>query len=60
MKITDAKERINICRKCEHVNPILLQCKQCGCFLIVKTKMKSQDCPLNKWEKEDASLSNEK
>ena len=63
MKITDPKERINICRKCERFNPLLVQCKECGCLLAFKTKMKKQDCPLNKWEvpeEENASISDEK
>lgn len=50
MKITDYKERINICRKCDQFNPILVQCKVCGCLLHLKARMKDQDCPKNKWE----------
>ena len=52
-KIIDAKERMSICRKCEKLNPLLVQCKECGCLLVLKTKMKNQDCPLNKWEEEE-------
>jgi len=49
MRVTDDKERIEICRKCEHLNPILFQCKKCLCLLAFKTKMKNEDCPIGKW-----------
>lgn len=48
-KLTEFKERIEICRKCEHLNPVLVQCKVCGCFLHAKARMEGQDCPKGKW-----------
>jgi hypothetical protein len=53
MKVTDATERLKICRGCGSYNPVFIQCKSCGCFLIVKAKFKGQDCPEGKWEKPD-------
>lgn len=47
--ITDFKKRIEICRKCEHLNTILVQCKVCGCLLHVKARLENQSCPLGKW-----------
>ena len=28
------------------------RCKQCGCFMKVKTKISTSRCPIGKWEKE--------
>lgn len=53
MKITDYKERIDICRKCDQLNPILVQCKVCGCLLHLKARMQDQDCPKGKWDLTD-------
>jgi len=43
------KRRLNICVKCESYNDTLNQCKECGCFLILKAFMNNSTCPLNKW-----------
>lgn len=48
-KVYDYKERISICRSCEHLNPIFVQCKKCGCFLKFKARMKGEDCPDGRW-----------
>ena len=53
MKITDTKERMDICRRCEFFNPLILQCKKCGCILPAKVRFRGQDCPIGKWEKVD-------
>lgn len=44
-----SKYRQSICNKCDHREPILNRCKQCGCFLSAKTKIMNTNCPLNKW-----------
>jgi len=46
-----AQVRIKICRECEHY--IMLVCKQCGCFMPAKTRIKGVECPLKKWLRED-------
>jgi hypothetical protein len=46
------KRRLNVCVKCESYNDTLNQCKECGCFLILKAFMKSSTCPLSKWPEE--------
>ena len=43
------KNRLNICFDCPSYNPTLKQCKECGCFLILKAAFKSTKCPLGKW-----------
>jgi hypothetical protein len=41
-------QRRALCDACEHKLPIGL-CSQCGCVIFLKTKWKSQSCPLGKW-----------
>ena len=46
------KQRLQICRDCEHYNnenPQHPRCNECGCFLLVKTSWASESCPLQKW-----------
>lgn len=42
------QKRINICKSCEHAMS-KNRCKICGCFLDVKTGLKTESCPLDKW-----------
>lgn len=44
-----AKKRIEICVECPHLIKITRQCKECGCFVDLKTKLKTQRCPIEKW-----------
>lgn len=41
--------RFSVCKKCPELIPIVNQCKQCGCFMSLKTTMKIAKCPLGKW-----------
>lgn len=41
--------RLEICNNCDKLNPINI-CKVCGCFMPLKTKFKSAECPLKKWK----------
>ncbi len=43
------KERYNICKSCDMFNKLTKTCKECGCFMPAKTKLKNNLCPLNKW-----------
>jgi hypothetical protein len=43
-----AQQRYNICIDCEQLTKIKT-CKSCGCFVIGKTKLANEICPLNKW-----------
>ena len=45
----NSEERMAICKNCEWLRPIINQCKKCGCFMNLKTKIKSTKCPLRKW-----------
>lgn len=44
-----AKERRDICQKCELRNETLNVCTICGCFIKAKTKLKKSSCPMEKW-----------
>ncbi len=43
------KERFRICKDCPELIKATKQCKKCGCFMAVKTKLQSATCPIGKW-----------
>lgn len=43
------KERMDICKKCEHYSMRQERCKKCGCWLVHKVKFKVSECPIKKW-----------
>lgn len=47
-----ALKRISICKSCDKFNEVLQQCKECGCFLQIKTAWATEKCPLDKWGSE--------
>ena len=44
-----AMERWNICMSCDRLLKVTRQCKECGCFMKVKVRLKNSTCPLGKW-----------
>ena len=51
-KYTDeetAKKRYEICLECPYFISATKQCKQCGCFMVAKTKLEKAECPIHKW-----------
>lgn len=44
-----SKERYSICQSCPELVRLTKQCKKCGCFMAVKTKLAEAVCPLGKW-----------
>ena len=42
------KQRMQICKSCDKLT-ILNVCSQCGCFMPIKTRLKSSYCPIGKW-----------
>ena len=42
-------ERMEICRVCPELRPILYQCKKCNCLMLGKTRLKEAWCPIGKW-----------
>jgi hypothetical protein len=44
-----AEQRLNICKGCPEFMQITSQCKKCGCFMSLKTRLESAHCPIGKW-----------
>ena len=44
-------ERWDLCKGCEFLLPTN-NCKKCGCFMKLKTRVATASCPIGKWEKE--------
>jgi hypothetical protein len=42
-------ERFEICKACPELFDLTKQCKKCGCFMALKTKLKESTCPIGKW-----------
>lgn len=45
------KERLSICRSCEHYLSLLGNCGICKCFMKVKSRIGPMECPKGKWLK---------
>ena len=43
------EERLAICRQCTHFRASTEQCRKCGCFMKLKTKLERSHCPIGKW-----------
>lgn len=43
------EDRLKICNSCEFLNKRLMKCRQCGCFMKLKTTLREAKCPLEKW-----------
>lgn len=41
--------RLDICKDCDELFKPTRTCKQCGCFMALKTWLKDAQCPLGKW-----------
>lgn len=44
-----ADERYEVCLGCEHLFKPTRQCKKCGCFMQIKTRLAEASCPVGKW-----------
>jgi hypothetical protein len=45
----EAKRRLSFCETCPSLIKFTHQCKECGCFMKLKTKLSKAECPLGKW-----------
>lgn len=41
--------RYNVCLDCDRLFRPTRTCKECGCFMSLKTWLKEAHCPLGKW-----------
>lgn len=44
-----ADSRYETCLGCDRFINLTKQCKECGCFMVVKTKLQHSVCPIGKW-----------
>jgi hypothetical protein len=42
-----AQSRLEICGKCQHYSNY--RCGKCGCFMFIKARIKSLNCPIGLW-----------
>ena len=45
----ESLDRFSICEGCPKLIKLTSQCKECGCFMKAKVKLKEASCPLGKW-----------
>ena len=45
----EASKRMDICKACPELIQLTKQCKKCGCFMELKTKLEYAKCPIGKW-----------
>jgi hypothetical protein len=41
--------RLAICKNCPELLALTTQCKKCGCFMNMKTRLSAAKCPIGKW-----------
>jgi len=44
------EHRMALCNSCPELIQSTSTCKQCGCFMKLKTQLSNASCPLNKWQ----------
>lgn len=45
----ESNSRFKICKGCPELIKLTSQCKKCGCFMNIKTKLEAAKCPIGKW-----------
>ena len=50
-----AVQRMKTCRVCPDFIALTSMCKNCGCYMPFKTKLKEVACPKNYWSAEEPS-----
>lgn len=56
-ELTDEEEykrRLEICQQCPLLDHDAGRCRECGCFMRTKARIKIANCPLDKWKKPDS------
>lgn len=44
-----ARSRYEICLECPRLIRTTKQCRECGCFMQLKVKLRDAVCPIGKW-----------
>jgi hypothetical protein len=47
--VEEIATRMEICRACEFFFPDQDRCSKCGCYSAMKSRLRSQHCPIAKW-----------
>jgi len=42
-------DRMKVCKACDRFISATSQCRECGCFMVLKTTLARAECPLGKW-----------
>lgn len=45
----EVKERLAICNECPWLNKRMMKCRQCGCYMKLKSTLQLAKCPIGKW-----------
>jgi hypothetical protein len=45
------KARYARCKTCEFYDPRVKQCEVCGCFVPLKIKLPTEECPYGRWKR---------
>jgi hypothetical protein len=45
----EVNRRKSICNECSFFNKAQERCSKCGCYMAIKTYLKSATCPIGKW-----------
>lgn len=45
----EADHRLAICQVCQFFRQVDQRCSKCGCFMAVKTYLRAETCPVNRW-----------
>jgi len=45
----EKERRLSICAECPMFIHRTQQCRKCGCFMKLKTRLENAHCPLHKW-----------
>lgn len=53
-----ANKRMAICESCPKFLSSFKRCDICGCFMVIKTKLKDATCPDGLWGKENENSGN--
>lgn len=44
-----ADARLAVCKECDRFIKATTTCRECGCFMVAKTKLEYAECPIGKW-----------